>query len=105
MTDHYIKHPLEVVSVGDIVEVRVVDVDAVKQRISLSMRLDDDGSAEKKVPGAGAPKTNAPRNDRQDRPRRDNADRPRRDDRKPSGRSEEFAPGTIGYILAHQKKK
>ncbi|MBP5701766.1 MAG: RNA-binding transcriptional accessory protein [Lachnospiraceae bacterium] len=105
MTDHYIKHPLEVVSVGDIVEVRVVDVDPVKQRISLSMRLDDDGSAEKKVPGAGAPKANAPRNDRQDRPRRDNSDRPRRDDRKPSGRSEEFAPGTIGYILAHQKKK
>ena len=105
MTDHYIKHPLEVVSVGDIVEVRVVDVDAVKQRISLSMRLDDDGSSEKKVPGAGAPKANAPRNDRQDRPRRDNSDRPRRDDRKPSGRSEEFAPGTIGYILAHQKKK
>ncbi|MBP5471595.1 MAG: RNA-binding transcriptional accessory protein [Lachnospiraceae bacterium] len=105
MTDHYIKHPLEVVSVGDIVEVRVVDVDPVKQRISLSMRLDDDGSAEKKVPGAGAPKADAPRNDRQDRPRRDNSDRPRRDDRKPSGRSEEFAPGTIGYILAHQKKK
>ncbi|MCR5441167.1 MAG: RNA-binding transcriptional accessory protein [Lachnospiraceae bacterium] len=105
MTDHYIKHPLEVVSVGDIVEVRVVDVDAVKQRISLSMRLDDDGSSEKKVPGAGAPKTNALRNDRQDRPRRDNSDRPRRDDRKPAGRSEEFAPGTIGYMLAHQKKK
>ncbi|MBO7530174.1 MAG: RNA-binding transcriptional accessory protein, partial [Lachnospiraceae bacterium] len=105
MTDHYIKHPLEVVSVGDIVEVRVVDVDPVKQRISLSMRLDDDGNSEKKIPGAGAPKANAPRNDRQDRPRRDNSDRPRRDDRKPSGRSEEFAPGTIGYILAHQKKK
>ncbi|MBO4608319.1 MAG: RNA-binding transcriptional accessory protein [Lachnospiraceae bacterium] len=105
MTDHYIKHPLEVVSVGDIVEVRVVDVDPVKQRISLSMRLDDDGNSEKKVPGAGAPKTNAPRNDRQDRPRRDNDGKPRRDDRKPAGRSEEFAPGTIGYILAHQKKK
>ena len=105
MTDHYIKHPLEVVSVGDIVEVRVVDVDPVKQRISLSMRLDDDGNSEKKIPGAGAPKANAPRNDRQDRPRRDNSDRPRRDDRRPSGRSEEFAPGTIGYILAHQKKK
>ena len=105
MTDHYIKHPLEVVSVGDIVEVRVVDVDPVKQRISLSMRLNDDGNSEKKVPGAGAPKTNAPRNDRQDRPRRNNDGKPRRDDRKPAGRSEEFAPGTIGYILAHQKKK
>ncbi len=105
MTDHYIKHPLEVVSVGDIVEVRVVDVDPVKQRISLSMRLDDDGSGEKKVPGAGAPKAGAPRNDRQDRSRRDNSDRFRRDDRRSSGRSEEFAPGTIGYMLAHQKKK
>lgn len=105
MTDHYIKHPLEVVSVGDIVEVRVVDVDPVKQRISLSMRLDDDGSSEKKVPGAGAPKSAAPRREQQDRPRRDHGDRPRRDDRRPSGRSEEFAPGTIGYMLAHQKKK
>ncbi|MBR7090133.1 MAG: RNA-binding transcriptional accessory protein [Lachnospiraceae bacterium] len=113
MTDHYIKHPLEVVSVGDIVEVRVVDVDPVKQRISLSMRLDDDGSGEKKVQGAGAPKNNAPRSDgsgrphgdRQDRPHRDHGDRPRRDDRKSTGRSEEFAPGTIGYMLAHQKKK
>ncbi|MCR5619760.1 MAG: RNA-binding transcriptional accessory protein [Lachnospiraceae bacterium] len=105
MTDHYIKHPLEVVSVGDIVEVKVVDVDPVKQRISLSMRLDDDGSGEKKVPGAGAPKAGAPRNDRQDRSRKDNSDRSRRDDRRSSGRSEEFAPGTIGYMLAHQKKK
>ena len=105
MTDHYIKHPLEVVSVGDIVEVRVVDVDPVKQRISLSMRLDDDGSSEKKVPGAGAPKSAAPRREQQDRPRRDHGDRPRRDDRKSTGRSEEFAPGTIGYMLAHQKKK
>ncbi len=105
MTDHYIKHPLEVVSVGDIVEVRVVDVDPVKQRISLSMRLDDDGSSEKKVPGAGAPKSVAPRREQQDRPRRDHGDRPRRDDRKSTGRSEEFAPGTIGYMLAHQKKK
>lgn len=105
MTDHYIKHPLEVVSVGDIVEVRVVDVDPVKQRISLSMRLDDDGGSEKKVPGAGAPKSAAPRREQQDRPRRDHGDRPRRDDRRPSGRSEEFAPGTIGYMLAHQKKK
>ena len=105
MTDHYIKHPLEVVSVGDIVEVRVVDVDPVKQRISLSMRLDDDGSSEKKVPGAGVPKSAAPRREQHDRPRRDHGDRPRRDDRRPSGRSEEFAPGTIGYMLAHQKKK
>ena len=109
MTDRYIKHPLEVVSVGDIVEVKVVEVDVAKQRISLSMRLDDDGSAEKKTPGAGVPKKDQnPRRD--DRPRRENNDRQGRNGSRPgkpgaSGQKEEFAPGTIGYILAHQKKR
>ena len=40
MTKRYIKHPLEVVSVGDIVEVRVLSVDLQKKRIGLSMILD-----------------------------------------------------------------
>lgn len=39
MTKRYIKHPLEVVSVGDIVEVKVLDVDLQKKRISLTMKL------------------------------------------------------------------
>lgn len=39
MTKRYIKHPLEAVSVGDIVEVKVIGVDMVKKRISLSMLL------------------------------------------------------------------
>ncbi len=39
--DKYIKHPLEVVKVGDIVRVKVLDVDVKKNRISLTMRLDD----------------------------------------------------------------
>ena len=38
MCDHYIKHPLEVVSVGDIVEVKVLSVDIAKKRISLTMK-------------------------------------------------------------------
>jgi uncharacterized protein len=37
--DKYIKHPLEVVSVGDIVEVKVMSVDLKKQRIQLTMKL------------------------------------------------------------------
>ena len=40
MSRKYIKHPLEAVSVGDIVEVKVLSVDVKKQRISLSMLLD-----------------------------------------------------------------
>ena len=36
--DRYIKHPTDVLSVGDIVKVRVLEVDAKKKRISLSMK-------------------------------------------------------------------
>jgi uncharacterized protein len=35
----YVKHPLEVVSVGDVVEVKVLSVDIKKKRISLTMIL------------------------------------------------------------------
>ena len=38
MCDRFIKHPLEVVSVGDIVEVKVMSVDVKKQRIQLTMK-------------------------------------------------------------------
>ena len=37
--DRFIKHPLEAVSVGDIVDVKVLSVDAKKGRISLTMKL------------------------------------------------------------------
>ena len=39
MADRFIKHPLEVVSVGDVVDVVVVSVDIDKKRIQLSMKL------------------------------------------------------------------
>lgn len=39
ITDRFIKHPLEAVSVGDIVEVQVLGVDTAKKRISLTMKL------------------------------------------------------------------
>lgn len=39
MADRFIKHPLEVVSVGDIVEVKVMSVDLEKKRIQLTMKL------------------------------------------------------------------
>ncbi|MEW8997113.1 MAG: Tex family protein [Thermoanaerobacter sp.] len=38
MSQNYIKHPLDVVSVGDIVKVRVLSVDIERNRISLSMK-------------------------------------------------------------------
>ncbi len=39
MCDRYIKHPLEVVKVGDIVEVKVISVDPAKKRIALTMKV------------------------------------------------------------------
>lgn len=39
ITDKFIKHPLEAVSVGDIVEVKVMSVDLAKKRIQLTMRF------------------------------------------------------------------
>ena len=39
MSDKYIRHPLEVVSVGDIVDVQVLSVDVKKKRIQLTMKI------------------------------------------------------------------
>lgn len=38
LSDRFVKHPLDVVKVGDIVEVRILEVDEKRKRISLSMR-------------------------------------------------------------------
>ena len=39
ISDKFIKHPLEAVSVGDIVEVKVISVDLPKKRIALTMKV------------------------------------------------------------------
>lgn len=41
ITDRFIKHPLEAVSVGDIVDVKVMEVDVAKKRIALTMKLEE----------------------------------------------------------------
>ena len=38
MADRFVKHPLDIVKVGDVVEVRILDVDLKRKRISLSMK-------------------------------------------------------------------
>lgn len=45
--DRYIKHPLEAVKVGDVVKVRVMDVDVKRKRISLTMKLNDKNNSVK----------------------------------------------------------
>ena len=40
ITEKFIKHPLEAVSVGDIVDVQVISVDVAKKRIALTMKIE-----------------------------------------------------------------
>ena len=39
MSDRYIKNPSEVVSVGDIVKVKVIGIDKDRQKVKLSMKI------------------------------------------------------------------
>ncbi|MBP3250116.1 MAG: RNA-binding transcriptional accessory protein [Ruminococcus sp.] len=48
--NRYIKHPLEAVKVGEVVKVRVLDVDVKRNRISLTMRLNDEEEKKQKAP-------------------------------------------------------
>ena len=98
--DRFIKHPLEAVSVGDIVEVKVLEVDIDKNRISLTMKLDD-GASKKSAGATGKKPAKAQNADKKKKP----ADRQNHNKgNKKSKREQEYAPGTIGYILAHQNK-
>ena len=38
LSDKYVKHPTDVVSIGDIVKVKILEVDPAKKRISLTMK-------------------------------------------------------------------
>jgi len=67
LSNHFVKDPREVVKAGDIVQVKVVEVDIPRKRIALSMRLDDQagekitGGAESKRGGPGRKAGNSPR--------------------------------------------
>ena len=69
-----VEHPLDIVSVGDIVDVRVIDVDVNKGRISLSMILDEKAAAnrgrrnsQEESNNKGGNKKHTKDNNRQDR--------------------------------------
>jgi uncharacterized protein len=56
MSKTFVKDPREVAKPGDIVKVKVMEVDAARKRISLSMRLDDQPGLDGKAQAGGAPK-------------------------------------------------
>lgn len=60
LSDKYIKDPREAVKAGDVVKVRVLEVDIARKRIALTRRLDDAVPAPR-APGGGADRANADR--------------------------------------------
>ena len=65
LADRFVKDPHEVVKAGDVVKVRVLDVDVKRKRISLSMRKDGGGEARASGDGnrhepARGPKSSSP---------------------------------------------
>ncbi|MDQ9093440.1 Tex family protein [Pseudoalteromonas haloplanktis] len=75
ITNKFISDPREVVKAGDIVKVKVVEVDAARKRISFTMRLDDDiDTSNKSTPSANQKSQNNRGNAQQPR-----AAKPKRD--------------------------
>ncbi|MER8706590.1 RNA-binding transcriptional accessory protein [Mesorhizobium sp. M1088] len=68
LADRFIKDAHEVVKAGDVVKVRVVDVDIKRKRIGLSMRKDGDGGAPKPRDNGSRPVPRAPAPQRQPEP-------------------------------------
>jgi uncharacterized protein len=54
MSKNFIKDPREVVKSGDIVKVKVIDLEVARNRIALTLRLDDETAAEKKKAAAAS---------------------------------------------------
>ena len=108
ITDRFIRHPLDALSVGDVVDVKVLDVDSEKGRISLTMKLgegkaDTRASHSRREDGSnrGAKGAKEQKGQSRGKSRAGKEGAPLGQGRK----HEKYAPGTIGYILAHQQKR
>ncbi|MEP7117800.1 MAG: helix-hairpin-helix domain-containing protein, partial [Acidobacteriota bacterium] len=60
LADRFVKDPREVVKAGDIVTVRVVDVDAARKRIALTMKSGEVKALDRPTGSRPAPKSGAP---------------------------------------------
>ena len=76
LSEKFVKDPYEVVKAGDIVRVKVMEVDIPRNRVALSMRMGDTPGEKIEGPRGGGNKGNAPRSERhssQDKPAPANA--------------------------------
>jgi len=68
LSDQFVRDPRDVVKAGDIVKVKVLDVDVPRKRISLTMRLDDTPGEERPRQPRGTSGAKPPRNNRRPTP-------------------------------------
>ncbi|QRG08369.1 RNA-binding transcriptional accessory protein [Xanthobacter dioxanivorans] len=94
LADRFVKDPHEVVKAGDVVKVRVVEVDVKRKRIALSMRKDDAGAR---------PSGGRPQEARNDGPR--NEGRANEARRAPPPAREKPGQGAFGAALAEALKR
>ena len=81
ISDRFIKHPSEALSVGQVVKVKVIGVDPVKQRINLSIKQASGFVSQKPVGGASREKAGSRNRDENRGGNRDNRNRDNRDNR------------------------
>ncbi len=98
----FVKDPREVVKTGDLVKVKVLEVDAARTRISLTMRLSDDAdlSVNKSSPRATAPRNNT-KNTEHAAVTKSGAKEPARNASKKTGEVEKL--GTFADLFAQAK--
>lgn len=94
MSTKFIKDPHEVVKAGQIVKVKVLEVDVKRQRISLTMRMDDDIA-----PGAASGQRSGARDDRATQGRNGGGARPQPRSREPE------AAGAMAAAFAKLKQR
>jgi len=99
LSHRFVKDPREVVKAGDVVKVKVLEVDVPRKRIALTMRLDDEARA------AGSAPREADRRPRNAEAAKGSGTRDRQQPSQPPA-SKGPRPGTLGeLLLAAQKTK
>ena len=97
LSDRFVKDPHEVVKTGDVVKVKVLEVDVRRQRVALTMRMSDEPGAER---GAGGRPAGSAR------PAGGNARGPRRDGGRPgNGRQAEQPQSALAMAFASARNK
>lgn len=105
LSDKFVKDPREVVKAGDVVRVKVLEVDVERRRIALTMRMSDDANAQ-----PGDAKSGEGRNQRNERRPNRNAGQKRggNDNRRPAqksgGGSKPAQGATFADLFANAKK-